>query len=170
MTLIQIAAIISLLLAFGVDTPTVNTIDGILREPFVGVVSPVPAPQPQPTPATQPAPQLGTTASTTSAATTPLAEPVKPQLSNVSVGFYQEPGADIVINALSFTSTVEVACAGQYTKQCNIQDANKVRANISGCTGRLDKGFYVFEAGKTYSCDISAPGVPNYKHTFTVPN
>ena len=116
-----------------------------------------------------------------------------PKISSMVLGFYNPPGADVVINYLEFTSDQDIDCrsgnlaggvaAGVTTKHCVIEGDNaaaKIRAHLSECNTTWDKGFYIFSTNqqvdptKVYSCNITAQGINgtsvNYKHTFSVPN
>ena len=201
LTLIQIGAILQLLLAFNVPIPTVNTVEAILMAPHATttIVAPIII-----TPSKEEAPitpifqfsGIVEPAPITPEPVVPAPAPVIPQLpklSSVVLGFYNPPGADVVINYLEFTSDQDIVChsgllaggvvAGTTTKHCVIEgkDAGaKIRVHISECNTTWDKSFYIFSTNqqvdptKVYSCNITAQGINgtsvNYKHTFSVPN
>ena len=129
-------------------------------------------------------------------ASTPTPQPIPtsvPKISSVVLGFYNQPGADVVINYLEFTSDQDIVChsgnlaggvaAGVTTKHCVIEGDNaeaKLRAHLSECNTTRDKGFYIFSTNqqvdptKIYSCNITVQNnngtSVNYKHTFSIPN
>lgn len=105
----------------------------------------------------------------------PVIVPPKPTLSNVSVGFYLEPGADIVANSLSFQSDQDVLCHNLYTKNCVITGENaeaKLRTHFGSCNAPLITGYYLFQRNQTYTCVIhtqNSNGEASIQYSFTVP-
>lgn len=127
---------------------------------------------------------------------TPKPDPViiKPQLSAISFGFYNQPGSDVIINRLEFTSDQDILCyngnqtngkiQNTITKHCVIEGDNagiKIATHLKSCNTRLDKGFYIFsdnqqriDTNKIYICDITVENTEkitgDYKYEFTIPN